>query len=191
MYDVGLDQHSLPATEQLLDGLLTLGLTVLVLTLFFNFGWPSLRAWLVRGEPTPDPWNSDVERSIHEDDATDLCHRCFTPQESTAWFCPHCNASVGPYNNYMPFLKEFAIGEVLRSGSFGPTAPRLSVIIGAGVLSALLFGPFCVIYWHRLLNRRDQAAGTDDSHSSHAEESSKGRHGEPDSSDNRNQASEQ
>ena len=49
MYDVGLDQHSLPATEQLLDGLLTLGLTVLVLTLFFNFGWPSLRAWLVRG----------------------------------------------------------------------------------------------------------------------------------------------
>ena len=39
-----------------------------------------------------------------------------TPQEPEAWFCKHCGAAVGPYNNLMPFLNVFSEGEVLRNG---------------------------------------------------------------------------
>jgi hypothetical protein len=66
--------------------------------------------------PPPDPWTGEEDEAAQSDDALPLCPRCLKPQEGTDWFCPKCGASVGPYNNLMPFVNTFSIGEVARAG---------------------------------------------------------------------------
>lgn len=75
-----------------------------------------LIAWVREAPQTPDPWDAEVEQKLQEPETQEICHRCMTPQEPGAWFCKHCGAAVGPYNNLMPFLNVFSEGEVLRNG---------------------------------------------------------------------------
>jgi len=72
--------------------------------------WPEFYA--------PDPWPGDIDREVRSPDAVTLCHRCFLRLEyaGNRWFCSGCGAAIGPYNNIMPFIRIFSIGEVLRSG---------------------------------------------------------------------------
>ena len=64
----------------------------------------------------PDPWPREVEDAVRSPEALPVCHRCLTPQDSPTWFCPECGTAVGPYNNIMPYLYIFSLGEVFRSG---------------------------------------------------------------------------
>ena len=71
------------------------------------------------------------------------------------WFCPVCGAAVGPYNNILPFIRIFSIGEALRSG-VGPEAHftpfRTVAYVAIGLTQ---YGVFAPLYYIRLfLNHR-------------------------------------
>jgi hypothetical protein len=51
---------------------------------------------------SPDPWDTEIEKSPHEPEAVEVCHRCLDPVTPGSWFCGHCGAAVGPYNNVRP-----------------------------------------------------------------------------------------
>lgn len=72
---------------------------------------------------TPNPWPDELDDQVHAIDALPVCHRCFLPFEyhSQSYFCADCGASIGPFNNYMPLLRYYAMGEVMRS-AVGPEA---------------------------------------------------------------------
>jgi hypothetical protein len=72
--------------------------------------------WVMEAKRTADPWSSEVDEAINQQEATPLCHHCLTPQDHNGWFCPRCGATVGPYSNYLPFVYLFSQGEVLRAG---------------------------------------------------------------------------
>ena len=76
-----------------------------------------LRAWW-RGLEEPDPWPEAIDRAAREPEAIPVCHRCFLPllYERSRWFCADCGAAVGPFNNILPFVRIFSLGEVARSG---------------------------------------------------------------------------
>ncbi len=88
-----------------------LGLGLLALAVLWR-----LIGWIREAPPTPDPWDAEVEQKLQEPETLEICHRCLSPQEPGAWFCKHCGAAVGPYNNLMPFINVFSEGEVLRNG---------------------------------------------------------------------------
>jgi len=94
---------------------------------------------------------------VRSADAIPVCHRCTTPYELPVWFCPVCGAAVGPYNNLMPYVRIFSIGEALRSG-VGPEAHfnrfRVLAYASIGLIEYGMFSPF---YFIRLyLNFRKQ-----------------------------------
>ena len=101
-------------------------------------------------EPTPDPWDAEVEKATHEVQAVELCHRCLTPQEQPSWFCPACGASIGAYNNYMPFVYLFAQGEVLRVGVTDHIRPSALVVCGFVLYSIVSYLIFAPVYWYFL-----------------------------------------
>lgn len=85
------------------------------------------RAW-AKSFKAPDPWSDDLDAAVRAPDAVPVCHRCMTPCELAVFFCPTCGSAFGPYNNILPFIRIFSLGEVLRSG-LSPTArfTRLTV----------------------------------------------------------------
>ncbi|HEV2435075.1 MAG TPA: hypothetical protein VG077_03685 [Verrucomicrobiae bacterium] len=89
-----------------------------------------LIAWIREAPQTPDPWDAEVEQKLQDPDVRQVCHRCLTPQEPEIWFCKHCGAAVGPYNNLMPFLNVFSEGEVLRNGVSAPFRNRRFIALG-------------------------------------------------------------
>lgn len=99
----------------------------------------------------PDPWPEELDRAVRADDAVEVCHHCFTPLTPFHWFCPDCGASVGRYNNWSPYLRIFALGEVLRSG-VGHTA-RFTPLTTFGYLAFGLteYAVLAPFYWLRLL----------------------------------------
>lgn len=99
---------------------------------------------------TSDPWGSEVEQLINDPHLEPLCHRCFTPQSHEAWFCPACGASVGPYNNYMPYVYVFPQGEVLRAGVHDHIRWSVLTIAGYILLSFSCYLVFAPIYWYFL-----------------------------------------
>jgi hypothetical protein len=76
-----------------------------------------------------------------------LCLRCLTPYGPTTYFCPHCNAAVGPYNNWMPYLHIYSEGQWLRDGSVAPARSPWLIHLGYGLLSLAVLGPFAPILW--------------------------------------------
>jgi hypothetical protein len=108
-----------------------------------------LIAWVRDAPPTPDPWDAEVEQRLRDPETREICHRCMTPHEPGAWFCAHCGAAVGPYNNLMPFLNVFSEGEVLRNGISDRFRRRPLIVIGYILISLGLFSFFAPIYCKR------------------------------------------
>lgn len=104
-----------------------------------------------------NPWPEEIEQSIRDLEALPVCHRCFLPLEEPVWFCPDCGASVGPYNNWIPNLAMYTVGEVLRTG-VGPNARFTKLTVPGYVATAcsanFLIAPFYFlrffINWIRL-----------------------------------------
>ncbi len=103
----------------------------------------------------PDPWSGEVDAAVRAPDAVPVCHRCITPCDLPVWFCPSCGAAFGPYNNIMPFVYIFSMGEVVRSG-VGPDARFTRFrTVGYAVLGLAQYGVFAPLYYLRLfLNYR-------------------------------------
>jgi hypothetical protein len=123
-------------------------------------------SWLIAPRKlSPDPWGPEATEALRNPDIAEVCHRCFTPCPSIGWFCPTCGASVGPYNNYMPYIHVFSEGEVLRAGVTAHIR-RSALTIGGYLLcsitSYLLLAP---LYWYFLFRnlRRHDKGITDES----------------------------
>ena len=120
--------------------------------------------WVRAAPRRPDPWDAETEEAMNQSDVVEVCHHCSTPHPPTAWFCEHCGAAVGPYNNYMPYVDVFSQGEVLRSGVMDRV--RVSFLSVTGyILLSIVFTPVAPLYWYFLARnlRRRQTAASDDS----------------------------
>lgn len=106
-----------------------------------------LIAWIREAPQTPDPWDAEVEQTLQDPEVRQVCHRCLTPQDPETWFCRHCGAAVGPYNNLMPFLNVFSEGEVLRNGVDGRFRNRPLIVIGYFLITLGIFPVLAPIYW--------------------------------------------
>ena len=107
----------------------------------------AVRRWW-RELDTPDPWPSDIDAAVRAPNAIPVCHHCTTPCELPVWFCPACGAAIGQYNNVLPFIRIFSIGEALRSG-VGPEAHftpfRALAYVSLGLMQYGLFAPLYLI----------------------------------------------
>jgi hypothetical protein len=133
---------------------------MLAVMLLVGFGICRLFLWIRDSPTSPDPWGPEIERSLREDDATPVCHKCFTPQPPSQWFCEHCGTAVGDYNNLMPYVCLFSEGEVLRNGVTAKIRVNAVTFVGYLLLSlAVGFWPtagflllplliFVAIYWY-------------------------------------------
>ncbi|MDE3065984.1 MAG: hypothetical protein KGJ60_00390 [Verrucomicrobiota bacterium] len=106
-----------------------------------------LLMWVRQAPWTPDPWDANLERKLHEPDAVEVCHHCFDPRTTDGWFCEHCGSAVGSYNNLMPFVCLFSEGEVLRNGVEGKLRASPLVIAGYLLISLSAYTFFAPIYW--------------------------------------------
>jgi len=107
---------------------------------------------------SPNPWGPEVERILQDPNLEPLCHRCFTPHSHQARFCPVCDASVGEYNNYMPYVNIFPQAEVLRSGVHDHVRPSFLIIAGYLLLSVTCYIIFAPIYWFFLFRNLKRQA---------------------------------
>jgi hypothetical protein len=126
----------------------SVGLAIVFLWRFF--------AWVSKVPTTPDPWGEEIERKLYEPDAVEVCHRCFSPQPPTAWFCEHCGNAVGPYNNWMPYVNIFSEGEVLRNGLVHKFRAGPFIIFGYLLYSLGAYLIFAPIYWYYLFKHLRQ-----------------------------------
>jgi hypothetical protein len=109
---------------------------------------------------SPDPWDEEIEKALHEPQAVEVCHRCFDPVTPGSWFCGHCGCAVGPYNNVMPYLDVFSQGEVLRNGVNDKLRQNVLIVAGYLLVSLDLYLVFAPVYWiflFRNLKRRKES----------------------------------
>ena len=106
-----------------------------------------LLVWIRDAPVKPDPWDAETEQKMSAPETPAACHRCSMPLKPDAWFCPHCNSAVGPYNNLMPYVQIFSEGEVLRNSSSRHFRNRPLVIIGYFLLTLALCPPLAPLYW--------------------------------------------
>ena len=110
------------------------------------FFWRMI-VWVRDAPVTPDPWDAATEEKLSAPETEQSCHHCSTPQKSDAWFCPHCGSAVGPYNNLMPFVCVFSMGEVLRNGVASKTRSNPMIIAGYVIYSLGNYLTFAPLYW--------------------------------------------
>jgi len=106
-----------------------------------------LIAWVRNAPTTPAPWNAEVEQSLSEPEAVEVCHRCFAEQPPDAWFCAHCGSAVGPYNNLMPYVCVFSQGEVFRNGVDSRVQANPLTVLGYLFYSLVSYALFAPVYW--------------------------------------------
>jgi hypothetical protein len=140
-----------------------IGLAVLALGCLWR-----LFEWVKQPATSPDPWDKEIEKAIHEPDAVELCHRCFDPVAPNTWFCPKCGSAVGSCNNLMPFVCFFSQGEILRNG-INDNLPRSPLIIAGYLLFSLCnYFIFAPIYWvllfRNLKRKRESVEPTESPH---------------------------
>lgn len=111
------------------------------------YGFWALFRRFFSGPKSPDPWDETVAAEIEKDDAIPLCHRCLTPHNSSANFCPACGATVGTYTNWLPYPYVFSVGHTLRIGTSGDFKRSPLTVIGFFVFSLLEYTLFAPIYW--------------------------------------------
>jgi hypothetical protein len=104
-------------------------------------------------QPAPDPWPADVAERVREKSAVPLCLNCLFPQGPHTWFCPSCAFPTGDYVVLMPYLQNYAVGEVLRRGVSGPPERRRSVQLFLVVYSICEYAIFAPLYWYWMLRR--------------------------------------
>ena len=118
--------------------------------------------------PSPDPWDKDIEKALHEPEAVEVCHRCFEPVAPGSWFCGHCGSAVGAYNNLMPYLNVFSQGEVLRNGVNDKLPRNALIVAGYLFLSVDMYMIFAPIYWvflfKNLTRQREPVEPTETQH---------------------------
>jgi hypothetical protein len=103
---------------------------------------------LWRQEETFQPWDDDLDEDVNRPGAKGICPRCMAEHDRNQWFCRECGAAVGDYNNVMPELLLFSIGEVARTGSNGLFAPTRRAIAGYvlfGCISYTLLAPWYLV----------------------------------------------
>jgi len=96
---------------------------------------------LILRPPPPDPWPPEVDTAVRRGNAVPVCHRCFTPQINTGWFCFNCGTAIGSYNNVLPYIRIFSVGEVLRA-AVAPEIPLTRFKIVGYVLLVSTYAPF-------------------------------------------------
>jgi hypothetical protein len=121
--------------------------------LLVAFGVLCIRAWVWfrEGPQKSDPWDAEIANAMEEETAEPLCYHCLAPQKEIRWFCPECGASVGPYNNYDPYLRLFSQGQLLRSGVLDQVPRRPLIILGYIILPLAFFSIFAPVYWYFLI----------------------------------------
>jgi hypothetical protein len=140
----------------------TLNEHVLVLVLLVTGAGLAVRQiilWLENAPKSPDPWDAETDKAVHQPDAVPVCHRCFTPQSPCGWFCRNCGSAVGPYNNYMPYVYVFSEGEVLRNGVTDRMRLGLLIVVGYFLVSLDYF-VFAPVYWFFLLRNFKRSRDT-------------------------------
>ena len=121
--------------------------------LLIAFGFVRLLAkWIQDAPATPDPWEREAREAIDSPDVPEVCHHCSASNEPTAWFCGHCGSAIGPYNNLMPYVNAFSLGEVLRNGVFNRMRAKPLIFVGyllvsLGGVSVAGFRALTLIYW--------------------------------------------
>jgi hypothetical protein len=144
----------MPAETDNFGGLALSGVLLIV------FGMVRLLALWVRNAPAPpDPWGP-VQATLREWQTPETCPRCSTPQDLSAWFCPHCGTAVGPYNNVMPYLNAFSQGEVFRNGVLDRMRAGPLTVAGYALISLnyLVFAPVYLFLVFRNLGRPAQSS---------------------------------
>ena len=114
--------------------------------------------WVRKSPLKPDPWDEATETAVQSDEAVPVCHHCLTPVGAGQWFCVHCGNSVGPYNNWMPYVHIFSEGEVFRNGVLDKVRRTPLTVAGyilASLTNYLIFAP---VYWFFLFRRWRSAA---------------------------------
>ncbi len=132
---------------------------VLILIVLAGIIWRLVAG--VRNAPvTADPWGPEIDANVHQPDAVPICHRCLTAQERRHdhWFCAECGASVGEYNNYLPYIHIFAEGEVWRYGTSGIKHPNFLMFTGYFLYSLTSYWIVAPVYWFFLLKNLKRTA---------------------------------
>jgi len=109
---------------------------------------------------SPDPWDKEIEKALHEPEAMEVCHRCFDPVTPGSWFCQQCGYAVGPYNNLMPYINVFSEGEVLRNGVNDKLRRKPLIVAGYLLVSLNLYLVFAPIYWILLYRNLKRQKGS-------------------------------
>ena len=112
------------------------------------FAIRQLTRWIQTAPLTADPWGPEIEAAINRPDAAPICQKCFTPHAETAWFCEKCGCAVGTCNNWMPYVRVFSEGEVLRNGLNEKLRVNALTIVGYLVMSLYCYYVvFAPVYW--------------------------------------------
>lgn len=112
-----------------------LAVGVAALAVMAGFAFWRLLLWIKNAPVHPDPWDDATEQAVRQPDAVPVCHHCLTQVPPGQWFCETCGCAVGPYNNYMPYLKVFSEGEVFRNGVTAKMPANFLIIVGYFLLS--------------------------------------------------------
>lgn len=128
-----------------------------------------IKAWW-HSFDSPDLWPEELDIAVRSPDAVPVCHHCMTPCVYHTWFCPVCGAAIGPYNNILPFIRVFSMGEVMRSG-VSPAARFTPLTIPGYILTAFFIVWFLApFYYFRLIKnylqiKKHSAVSLEDSRS--------------------------
>ena len=112
-------------------------------------------SWIYRVAPkkASDPCPSEVDLAVRTEDAVPVCVSCLFPQEERSWFCPNCAYPAGEYVTLMPFLQNFAIGELFRRGVVGPPENGIGRKAFFFVASIGEYNVFAPLYWFWMIRK--------------------------------------
>ena len=158
-------QQVLDLGSDALDGATSSEKSLAALVLVLVGGWVLarlFRGWFQQAVK-PDPWGPQVTADLASPEAQPLCTSCLQPHAGGDWFCRHCGAATGDFNNVSPYLYIFSVGEMLRSGTSGCFRPRGIALLGFVLVSLEQYTVFAPLYWVQLflnLRRQRRAAAT-------------------------------
>jgi hypothetical protein len=115
----------------------------------------ALVTWIRRlaSKSTPDPWPQEVDEAVRNREAVPICLSCLYPQGERSWLCPHCGFPAGDFVTLMPYLQNFAIGELFRRGVMGPPERSMGRNSLLTLLSLGEYGFFAPIYWYWMIRK--------------------------------------